>query len=151
MAIKVFGIICLFIWFLSEPNIKNRQLEYNGSTVMTTFEIEDKFYGKYKGRKSGFLLLNNDGSGIYRYDYPEMSPECYGENIEFIWGFIVDDNGEIVKFKRTYGYSYPIIYNCSGENAFQGCSKRTMVDYVLEYDDGTITISSSDDWIKIDN
>ncbi|MCK5705059.1 MAG: hypothetical protein KAI29_28100, partial [Cyclobacteriaceae bacterium] len=59
--------------------------------------------------------------------------------------------GEIVKFKRTYGYSYPIIYNCSGENAFQGCSKRTMVDYVLEYDDGTITISSSDDWIKIDN
>ena len=63
----------------------------------------------------------------------------------------IDENGEIVKFKRTYGYSYPIIYNCSGENAFQGCSKRSMVDYVLEYDDGTITISSSDDWIKIDN
>ncbi|MCK5279863.1 MAG: hypothetical protein KAI99_15430 [Cyclobacteriaceae bacterium] len=150
MAIKVFGIICLFIWFLSEPNIKNRQLEYNGSTVMTTFEIEDKFYGKYKGRKSGFLLLNNDGSGIYRYDYPEMSPECYGENIEFIWGFIVDDNGEIVKFKRSYGYSYPIIYNCTGENAFQGCTRRAMVDYVLEYDNGTITISSSDDWEKTD-
>ncbi|MCK5367465.1 MAG: hypothetical protein KAQ62_02905 [Cyclobacteriaceae bacterium] len=150
MAIKVFGIICLFIWFLSEPNIKNRQLEYNGSTVMTTFEIEDKFYGKYKGRKSGFLSLNNDGSGIYRYDYPEMSPECYGENIEFIWGFIVDDNGEIVKFKRSYGYSYPIIYNCTGENAFQGCTRRAMVDYVLEYDNGTITISSSDDWEKTD-
>ncbi len=124
MAIKVFGIICLFIWFLSEPNIKNRQLEYNGSTVMTTFEIEDKFYGKYKGRKSGFLLLNNDGSGIYRYDYPEMSPECYGENIEFIWVFIVDDNGEIVKFKRSYGYSYPIIYNCTGENALHTEEKQ---------------------------
>lgn len=146
---KVFGIICLFIWFLTEPNTKNRRLEYNGSTVMTTFEIDNKFYGKYMGRKSGFLQLNRDGNGIYRYDYPEMSPACYGENIEFIWGFIVDENGETVRFKRSYGYSYPIVYNCSGENAFQGCSKRAMVDYVLEYDDGTITISSSDDWEKI--
>ena len=148
MITKVIWIISLFIWSLSEPNIKTRQLEYNGSTVMTTFEIEGKFYGKYMGHKSGFLLLNSDGSGIYRYDYPEMSPACYGENIEFIWGFIVDENGETVKFKRPYGFSYPIVYNCSGDNAFQGCTKRAMIDYVLEYDDGTITISSSDDWEK---
>ena len=148
---KALAIIYLFILPFTLANEKTRQLQYNGSKVMTTFKVDDKFIGKYMGSKKGFLQLDPNGNGIYQYDYPGLSLECPGENIEFKWGFIIDENGEIVKFKRTYGYSYPIIYNCSGENAFQGCSKRTMVDYVLEYDDGTITISSSDDWIKIDN
>jgi len=148
MIMKFIGITYMFIWFLTETGTNTRQLEYNGSKVMTTFEIEDRFYGKYTGRKSGFLQLNSDGSGIYRYDYPEMSPDCHGGKIEFIWGLIIDENHEIVRFKRSYGYSYPIIYNCTGKNAFQGCTRRAMVDYVLEYDDGTITISSSDDWEK---
>ena len=147
---KVLVLFFLFYPFLTEPKEKTRQLEYNGSMVMTTFEIDAKFLGKYMGNKSGFLTLDDNGEGIYQYDYPGISPECHGGNIEFRWGFIIDENEEIVRFKRSYGYSYPIIYNCSGENAFQGCTKRAMVDYVLEYDDGTITISSSDDWVKID-
>lgn len=147
---KILSIFLLCYSFLSQPEEKTRQLEYNGSKVMTTFEIAPKFLGTYMGNKSGFLSLESDGEGVYQYDYPGMSPECPGKNIEFQWGFILDENGEVVRFKRTYGYSYPIIYNCSGENAFQGCTKRAMVDYILEYDDGTITISSSDDWVKID-
>jgi hypothetical protein len=147
---NAFLIIFLTLFALL-PNEKVRQLEYNGALVMTTFDIEHKFLGKYAGSKQGFLELSNDGSGMYQYDYSGLSPDCPGDIIEFKWGFILDENGDILKFKRSYGYSYPIIYNCSGENAFQGCTKRAMIDYVLEYEDGTITISSSDDWIKIRN
>ena len=143
---KVFGVSYLLILFLSGSNEKTRQLEYNGSKVMTTYNIDTKFIGKYVGSKKGFLLLNSDGTGVYQYDYPGLSPDCPGKEITFNWGFIIDNNHEIVKFERPYGFSYPIIYNCTGENAFQGCTKRSMIDYVLEYDDGTITISSSDDW-----
>ncbi|MCG8309490.1 MAG: hypothetical protein MI975_18995 [Cytophagales bacterium] len=128
-----------------------RFLEHNGSKVLTTYSIEDKFIGAYNGSKSGFLRLNRDGNGVYRYDYSELSLECPGEEIEIKWGFILDEYGEIVKLKRTYGFSYPILYNCSGANAFQGCTKRSMIDFILVYDDGTITVSSSDDWVKKDN
>ena len=145
---KVLILIFILFQFFSESNEKNRQLEHNGSIVMTTFEIDGKFLGKYKGSKLGFLQLDNDGNGVYRYDYSGLSPDCPGEQIEFKWGFLLDESGDVVKLERSYGYSYPIIYNCSGENAFQGCTKRTMVDFILVYDDGTITISSSDDWVK---
>jgi hypothetical protein len=145
---KVLILVFILFQFFSESNEKNRQLEHNGSIVMTTFEIDGKFLGKYKGSKLGFLQLDNDGNGVYRYDYSGLSPDCPGEQIEFKWGFLLDESGDVVKLERSYGYSYPIIYNCSGENAFQGCTKRTMVDFILVYDDGTITISSSDDWVK---
>ena len=145
---RAFALLFLFSSFQFASNIKTRQLEVNGSKVTTTFEIDRKFLGKYMGSKKGYLLLDEDGNGIYQYDYPGITPDCPGETIDFKWGFILDENGEIVRFKRAYGYSYPIIYNCISENAFQGCTRRTMVDYVLEYDDGTITISSSDDWVK---
>jgi len=145
---KVLILIFILFQFFSESSEKNRQLEHNGSIVMTTFEIDGKFLGKYKGSKLGFLQLDNDGNGVYRYDYSGLSPDCPGEQIEFKWGFLLDESGDVVKLERSYGYSYPIIYNCSGENAFQGCTKRTMVDFILVYDDGTITISSSDDWVK---
>ena len=145
---KLFSAIFILISLPFSPNEKVRQLEYNGAMVKTTFDVEHKFIGKYTGSKKGFLELNHDGNGVYQYDYSGLSPDCPGETIEFKWGFIVDEQGEILKFERSYGYSYPIIYNCSGENAFQGCTKRTMIDYILEYDNGTITISSSDDWIK---
>lgn len=148
---KMGAIFYLFVVLLAVPNDKVRQLDYNGSTVTTTFDVDQKFFGKYVGSKTGFLQLNEDGYGVYQYDYPGLSPDCSGDEIEFRWGFILDENGEIVRFDRSYGYSYPIIYNCSGENAFQGCTKRTMIDYILEYDNGTITVSSSDDWIKGDN
>ncbi len=147
---KILSTLILVTFLQINPSEKTRFLEYNGSLVKTTFAIDKKFLGRYQGRKKGFLQLNDDGSGIYQYDYPKLSSDCSGEDITFRWGFIVDKNGEVVKFERPYGYSYPIIYNCFGENAFQGCTKKFMVDYVLEYDDGTITISSSDDWEKID-
>ena len=146
---KAFGAIFMLIYMWAGAQDKSRKLEHNGSKVNTTFEINDKFYGKYIGNKSGFLILNTDGSGIYQYDYPGISTDCPGKQIEFLYGFILDENGEVVKFKRDYGYSYPIIYNCTSANTFQGCTKATMVDYILVYDDGTITVSSSDDWKKI--
>ena len=145
---KVPVILLLFTVQQILPGEKIRELEYNGSKIITTFSIDDKFLGTYQGNKKGFLLLNSDGSGIYKYDYQGLSSNCSGENITFDWGFIIDEHGAIVKFKRPYGYSYPILCNCSGENTFQGCTKRSMLDYILEYDDGTITVSSSDDWEK---
>jgi hypothetical protein len=140
----------LFIAFFTmhQSGTGIRQLEYNGAKVTTTFEIEDKFYGKYLGNKQGFLQLNADGSGIYKYDYTGLSRSCDGELIEIRWGFVLDKNNEIVRAERPYGYSYPIIYNCSGVNAFKNCTERSMVDYILVYKDGSITISSSDDWKK---
>jgi hypothetical protein len=94
------------------------------------------------------MELNENGDGVYRYDYSLLGENCPGEEIRFKWGFILNDSNEILRMERSYGYSYPIIYNCSGVNAFQGCSKRSMVDFILVYNDGTITISSSDDWVK---
>jgi len=140
--------ICSLMLQIQSNNV--RQLEYNGTTVNTTFEIDDIFYGKYQGNRKGYLQLNRDGSGVYKYDYVGLSKGCPGELIEFNWGFALDENSEIIKAKRPYGYSYPIIYNCSGDNAFRNCTERVMVDYILVYDDGTITVSSSDDWKKKD-
>ena len=145
---KAVVLIFILLPLIFESNEKTRQLDHNGSKVKTTFKIDKKFFGRYEGSKLGFLQLDDDGNGIYRYDYKGLGPDCPGEEIQFRWGFILDDSNEIVKLERSYGYSYPIIYNCSGENAFQGCTKRTMVDFILVYKDGTITISSSDDWVK---
>ena len=144
----IFTAICS-LFFTIQANDGVRQLDFNGKQVKTTFQIDEMFYGKYAGSKKGFLLLSPDGSGIYNYDYSGLSKNCSSEQIEINWGFLVDEYGEVVRFERPYGFSYPIIYNCSGDNAFQGCTKRTMVDYVLVYKDGTITISSSDDWEKM--
>src|SRR5690606_26505131 len=111
------------------------------------FKVDEKFYGLYKGRKSGYLKLNKDGTGSYMYDYQAFLPEnCAEGAISFNWGFVLDEKLEIVKFERSYGYSYPIIYSCSGANSFQGCRTTSMVDYLLVYKNGNITVSSSDDW-----
>ena len=118
--------------------------------MKTTFQVGVEFYGTYKGRKDGYLTLNSDGTGAYRYDYQAFLPEnCEEGEIAFDWGFILDEKGEIVKFERSYGYSYPIIYSCTGLNSFQGCTQTSLVDYLLVYKDGSITVSSSDDWKKI--
>ena len=132
-----------------DSNHKERMLAHNEKQIKTTFEVEDKFFGTYKGRKGGFLKLNSDGTGSYKYDYQAFLPEnCEGGEIDFNWGFIVDDSGELLRFERSYGYSYPILYSCIGANSFQGCTKTSLVDYILVYKDGTITVSSSDDWKK---
>lgn len=131
------------------PDSLIRALKHNHHAIKTTFNVDDKFYGKYSGKKSGYLLLNKDGTGIYKYDSYLFLPEnCDEEEITFLWGFLTDENGEIVKFERDYGLSYPILYSCNGESSFQGCSKTSMIDYLLVHKDGTIAVSSSDDWEK---
>lgn len=145
---KLFAWIFSLLIIVAFSDDKDRKLEYGGAEVLTTFQIDKKFIGRYSGSKSGFLVLGEDGTGTYRYDHKGLTQKCSGDEIEFKWGFILDENKEVVRFEREYGYSYPIIYNCSGENAFQGCTKRSMLDYLLVYKDGTITISSSDDWVK---
>lgn len=146
MKIVFLAITVLSTFLQSNPQV--RDLHHNGAVVKTTFLIDEKFYGKYQGSKEGFLLLNRDGSGMYNYDYAALSKTCETAGIEIDWGFIVDEHNEVVRFERPYGFSYPIIYNCSGASAFRNCTQRTMIDYVLVYNDGTITISSSDDWKK---
>ncbi len=124
-------------------------MTYNGSEVKTVYDVNSKFYGEYKGRKSGFLILKENGTGQYRYDIFGFAPtSCIKQTIEIEWGFLLDDNGEIVEFKRDYGLSYPILLKSTGDTKFQGCQKEIMLDFIMEYKDGQLGVSSSDDWIK---
>ena len=93
---KTLSLVLLFFSFQSVSNEKTRQLDVNGSKVMTTYEIDSKFLGKYMGSKKGYLLLDSNGNGTYRYDYPGISPDCSEETIVFKWGFILDENGVVV-------------------------------------------------------
>ena len=147
LFLLIFFPLASFNWQDNKDN--ERYLLHNQKEIKTTFEVDQKFYGLYKGRKSGFLLLKNDGTGAYKYDYQAFLPEnCEPGEITFNWGFILDESGEPLKFERTYGYSYPILYSCSGSNSFQGCTRTSLIDYILVYKDGTMTVSSSDDWKK---
>ncbi len=140
----------VLLLFLPSGTEDIRVMEHNGAKVKTSFTVDSKFIGTYKGSKPGYLVLNDDGTGVYRYDYEGLGPaDCEGTEINIIWGFIVEENGDLVKFERSYGYSYPIVYNAIGEGSFKGCTSRSMIDYILEYEDGTITVSSSDDWEKV--
>ncbi len=127
-----------------------RVLVYNAAEVKTTFAVDAKFIGRYQGHKTGYLLLNADGTGIYKYDvYGFRKGKCNRGEVPFIWGFILDDKGEIVKFERPYGYSYPIIFVSRDGAGFQDCQKKSMVDYLMVRKDGSIAVSSSDDWVKM--
>lgn len=126
-----------------------RLIDYNGSTVKTIFEVDSKFYGTFQGRKSGYLLLNEDGSGEYQYDVFGFAPaSCVKQTINLEWGLLLADDGGIVSFKREYGVSYPILLKSTGETQFQGCQKQVMLDFIMEYKNGELGVSSSDDWIK---
>lgn len=123
-------------------------IENNEITV--TYEVEDMFYGLYQGEKTGYLLLRRDGTGEYKYDiFGVSSTGCKEGVIPFEWGFPLDKNNNKVKFKKLYGYSYPVIFKCSGDLCFQGCSKIYLLDFILDKGDGKLHISSSDDWKKI--
>ncbi|HBH22150.1 MAG TPA: hypothetical protein DDY13_01880 [Cytophagales bacterium] len=132
---------------INSVNQGHRILVHEESEVNTTFHVQPKFYGKYSGRKEGFLLLNEDGSGIYKYDYSFKNQGCDVQEIRIKWGFIVDESGKTVRFERPYGYSYPIIYESTTEDGFKGCTRGSLVDYLLVYKSGKITVSSSDDWV----
>ena len=127
----------------------SRTLLFNGLEVKTTYKVDPKFIGKYSGAKSGYLILKENGSGSYRHDYYVQSGNpCAAGTVEMEWGFLVDEDGDIVRFERPYGFSYPLIYMSTGDISFQACTKKSMIDYLLVYKDGTITVSSSDDWVK---
>lgn len=141
-------VLLLLIGFMQNPK-KERLLNFDGSEVLTTYDIDNEFYGMYRGSKPGYLELRTDGTGTYRYDYSALMKSCEGTGIDFDWGFLLDEHGKVVRFERPYGYSYPIIYSCTGKNTFRNCTLPTMIDYILVYNSGVITVSSSDDWKKV--
>lgn len=138
-------------WYSNDVSQNDiRYLMHNGSRVKTTYKVDTDFIGRYTGKKEGFLLLDADGSGVYKYDIHGFArSDCKGGEVRFKWGFILDEEDSIVKFDRPYGFSYPVIFVSSGETGFQDCKKKSMVDYLLVRKDGTIAVSSSDDWVRV--
>lgn len=127
---------------------KDRIIVYYETEILTTYDVPEEFIGIYDGRKSGYLKLNPDGTGEYKYDIFGMAPaSCERKPIEFKWGFILNKEGEITKNKRDYGFSYPILLESTGSNSFQGCRKPVMKDFILQKGE-TLHVSSSDDWEK---
>jgi hypothetical protein len=121
----------------------------NGEKVRVTNEADEMFLGMYKGEKSGYLSLKSDGTGEYKYDIFGIAESgCEEGVIEFEWGFPLDKDNNKVRFKKPYGYSYPIIFKCTGNVCFQGCSKQYIIDFILDKNDGKLHVSSSDDWKK---
>ena len=121
---------------------------YHGTAVQTTYNVPDEFLGLYEGRKDGYLKLNPDGTGEYKYDIFGLAPpSCEKKTIELHWGFILDKDDNIIKNKRDYGYSYPILLQSTGTSSFQGCRKEVMKDFILKRG-AALHVSSSDDWEK---
>ena len=126
----------------------SREMVYQGDTYTTTYEVPAKFIGRYDGDKTGFLVLSDDVTGEYKYDIFGYAPaSCERNTITFEWGFVLDDNENITKNQRDYGYSYPILMKSTGNTSFQGCRAQVMLDYILVKADG-LHVSSSDDWHK---
>jgi hypothetical protein len=140
-------LILLGLYFCPSGDI--RMLTVEEQPVATTYKVASRFLGIYRGRKSGFLELRADGSGFYRYDLQGLGKDgCQDGEIPIVWGFIVAEDGSVVRFERPYGYSYPIVYLSTSHKKFQGCSRSAMVDYLLEHRSGMIAVSSSDDWVR---
>lgn len=147
----VLSYIFSFILGLSSTGDNTRMMQYNGSSVKTTYQVPSQFYGLYKGRKSGYLELKNDGTGTYKYDVFGFAPEsCKKVAIDIEWGFLVDEDDEVVSFSREYGDSFPILMKSVSETKFQGCRKEVLLDFIMVYEDGKIGVSSSDNWVKQD-
>lgn len=128
---------------------KIRTINYNGKDVRTTYDVPANFIGTYQGKKLGYLQLNADGTGAYHYDIFGFAPsDCPEGAISIEWGFLLDENDELVSFEREYGRSYPILMKSTGTTQFQGCRKEVMLDFIMSYENGQLGVSSSDDWIK---
>jgi hypothetical protein len=146
ISIPIFFLISFQLIQLADPVIK--YFEINGRQVKVTHQVDPHFYGCYEGAREGYLWLKEDGTGEYLYDIQVPSDNCEPGVILFEWGFIVDENERIVRFKRDYGSSYPVLLKCMADNCFQGCRVNYMVDYIMEKKNGILEISSSDDWVK---
>lgn len=139
-----FPILSFFQFQFSDERI----ISYRGDSYETTIEVESRFIGTYKGRKSGYLILNKDGTGTYKYDMFGMAPPtCKRIPITFEWGFLIDSTNTVISRKRSYGLSYPILLKSTSETTFQGCRTPVMMDYILDKK-GVLNVSSSDDWKK---
>jgi hypothetical protein len=149
MIAILFSLLSLNLGFFgSFTGEKDRIIIYYGEEVATTFAVPEEFLGIYEGRKTGYLKLNADGTGEYKYDIFGLAPaSCERKPIQFQWGFILDDEGKIIKNKRDYGFSYPILMESTGSNSFQGCRKPVMKDFILRRGE-SLHVSSSDDWVK---
>ena len=129
-------------------NTDERIITYRGDDYKTTISVDNSFIGTYNGKKSGYLTLNSDGTGTYKYDVFGLAPtSCKRMAITLEWGFLVDSTKQIIKRKRAYGYSYPILFKSTSETTFQGCTSPVMMDYILDKE-GVLNVSSSDDWKK---
>lgn len=130
-------------------NEKTRTIDYNGKAVKTTFAIPQEFYGTYAGIHDGYLRLESDGTGTYNYDVFGFAPAgCKKDVIKIEWGFLLDEKNNIVSFQREYGKSYPILMKSTSPISFQGCRKKVMLDFIMKYKNGSLGVSSSDDWLK---
>jgi hypothetical protein len=128
---------------------KERIISYQDISYNTPFGVDNKFIGTYEGRKAGYLKLNADGTGVYKYDIFGYAPaSCERKPIIFIWGFILDKEGKMMAKKRDYGNSYPILLESTGSNSFQGCRTAVLKEFILDMGK-SLHVSSSDDWKKV--
>ena len=145
---KILLLVLLFLPAGSTLVDNIRTMDYEGKTYRTMYNVE-KFNGTYSGAKDGYLELRPDGTGVYTYDIFGIAPaSCKKGPIALEYGFLIDENDSIVRLKRDYGYSYPILLRSTGETSFQGCRTPILLDFLMVYEDGTIGVSSSDDWIR---
>jgi hypothetical protein len=148
MNIILFSIWLSFFGIFSTASEKDRPISYNGTNYQTSYAAPAEFIGIYEGRKAGFLKLNADGTGEYKYDVFGYAPaSCERKPIAFIWGFILDKDGNLLKNERDYGFSYPILLKSTGSNSFQGCRTEVLKEFILNRGK-TLHVSSSDDWQK---
>jgi len=149
MLSAFFVISSIFISQLAtDLNDKERTIVYGEIEYKTTFTVPAEFLGTYEGRKAGFLKLNADGTGEYKYDIFGYAPaSCERKPISFIWGFILDKDGNLSRNERDYGFSYPILLQSTGSNSFQGCRTEVLKEFILNRGK-TLHVSSSDDWQK---
>ena len=150
MKILVFSILSsIYLTVIAiDLEEKERIISYQDTEYKTTYSVDNKFIGTYKGRKSGYLMLNADGTGEYKYDIFGYAPaSCERKPISFIWGFILDKEGKMIAKKRDYGNSYPILLESTGSNSFQGCRTVVLKEFILDRGE-SLHVSSSDDWQK---
>ena len=149
MIAAIFTIWSVFFSLATSANgEKERIITYKETKYHTTFAVPEEFIGTYEGRKAGFLKLNVDGTGEYKYDIFGYAPtSCERKPITFIWGFILDKDGNLAKNERDYGFSYPILLQSTGSNSFQGCRTEVLKEFILNRGK-TLHVSSSDDWQK---
>ena len=134
---------------LTVPLESIKVFSVDNKQIKVTCDIDEAFYGLYKGKKTGYLLLNRDGTGEYKYDIFGVAKEgCREGVITFEWGCPVDETNKTVRYRKAYGYSYPVILKCAGDICFQGCSKEYLLEFILDKNDGRLHVSSSDDWEK---